>query len=314
MLQVDNTRRNTARECKRKDYWSNVRGIKPTQGSTAIRYGVIWHAGMEGFYSHIMEHGWTRDGKAIEQAVTFTKEAWAEQNSQQTFVEDYRTLENCLRALILYMGHFNHDEGMLEVTSVEQVFKIKIEVDSPEKFPYVYKAGGFWFTGRLDVGVRLNGRQWLQEHKSTGKSLSQQKQLLRRDPQLIGYSFASEKIMEEPEGCLISLHQLIAYKSKTTGLYGEAKMDFDRVPEIYTEGDIEEWKTALIGTAEEILLEEERQIWPKDGDCYHYGQCAFTRLCEQNVPLGEEVLEGFIEREPWDVTKTVPESEVIVVD
>jgi hypothetical protein len=315
MLLLDNTKRDQARACKRKNYWISERDLKPAQGSTSLRYGSIWHAGQEGFYKHIMEHGWTRDGGALTQAVTFAKKEWEVQNEKQTFYDDYRTLENCLRALILYIAHFNHDEGMLQVTSVERVFKINMGCETEKEskaFPRIHEAGGFWFTGRLDAGIELDSRPWDLEHKTTGEALSKQKLRLHRSPQNIGYFYAARRLSKEPpEGCLISLHHLSAYKSKVTGLYGDAKVDFDRVPEIYTDGDIEEWRLSLMSTAEEILFEQERQIWPKDGDCYRYGQCPYTPLCQQNTPLGEEILEGYI-IDPWDVTTTVPEEEVIV--
>ena len=59
-------------------------------------------------------------------------------------------------------------------------------------------------------------------------------------------------------------------------------------------------------TAERILRNEERNLWPMQQDnCYQYGRCSFAALCEQNVPLGEEVLEGFHEEEPWEVAKGI---------
>jgi len=316
MLHLDNTNRSTWETCKRKYYYQVERNLIPFKGSTALRYGIVWHKAMEGFYSHIQEHGWTRDGKAVEQAITFAKEEWDSQNENRVFEDDYRTLENLMRALVAYISHFNHDEGMLRVVSTERVFKILITAPNPDWFPWVDDEGGFYFTGRLDAEVLLDARPWQLEFKTTGQPLSLQKQRLHRNPQNIGYDFASRLTSPEPpEGCLISLHQLTAYKSKTTGLYGEPKIDFDRVPEIYTDGDIEEWKLSLIEAANEILLEKMRGLWPMRWDnCYLYGNCTYSNLCSQNAPLGKEVTEGFIEREPWDVTKTVPESEVIVVD
>jgi len=271
---------------------------------------------MEGLYRHIMKHGWTRDGKAIECAVAAAKESWAEQTAKQIFVDDYRTLENCLRALVMYLAHFNYDEGMLKVISVEQVFKIKMYPDKGKHFPLIRKEEGFWFTGRLDLGIDLTDRPWHVEHKSTGQSIAIQESRLHRNPQNIGYTYASQRISEEPpEGCLVAIHHLSAYKSRTTGLYGEPKIDFKRIPQIYTDGDIESWRVSLFDTAEKILRNKERELWPmKHSNCYRYGRCTYAPLCEQNAPLGEEMLEGFFEDEPWDVTEQVPEKELIVIE
>ena len=270
-----------------------------------------------------MEHGWTRDGKAIECAVAAAKTSWAEQTAKQTFIDDYRTLENCLRALVMYLSHFNYDEGMLKVTSVEQVFKIRMKPGNDERWFKAWPHGeghvppeGFWFTGRLDLGIELTGRPWHVEHKSTGEAIVRQESRLHRNPQNIGYTYASQQISEEPpEGCLVAIHQLNAYKSKTTGLYGEPKIDFKRVPQIYTDGDIESWRISLFNTAETILRNEERQLWVmKHSNCYRYGRCTYAALCEQNVPLGEEILEGFFEDEPWDVTEMVPEEDLVIIE
>lgn len=318
MLKLDNTKRGQM-HCDRDYYWQSVRHLKPNFGSTALRYGITWHSAMEGLYRHIMEHGWLRDGKAIEAAVTAAKEAWAEQSSKQTFVDDYRTLENCLRSLVMYLSHFNYDEGMLKVTSVEQVFKISMtpqDCVDELNFPLITTEGGFWFTGRLDLGIEMTDRPWHVEHKTSGQAIALQESRLHRNPQNIGYTYASQRISEDPpEGCLVALHHLSAYKSRTTGLYGEPKIDFKRVPQIYTDGDIESWRVSLFNTAESILRNEERGLWPMNFDnCYRYGRCTYAPLCEQNVPLGEEILEGFFEDEPWDVTEQVPEEELIVIE
>jgi hypothetical protein len=273
---------------------------------------------MEGFYKHIMKHGWTRDGKAIECAVAGAKKSWAEETAKQIFKDDYRTLENCLKSLILYMGHFNYDEGMLKITAVEQVFKIRMGPASSEEqkqFPLV-AAEGFWFTGKLDLGVELDMRPWDLDQKTTGQSIIQQESRLNRSAQLMGYTYAGQQILEEPpEGTLIAIHHLSAYKSKVTGLYGEPKIDFKRVPQIYTDGDIESWKISLMDSAENILRNEARGVWPmKHDNCYRYGRCTYAALCEQNAELGNEILEGFFEDEPWDVTKTVPAEQLIVIE
>jgi len=318
MLVLDNTKREQFVTCDRNHYWQFERHLKPNQGSTAKRYGITWHAIMEGFYKHIMEHGWTRDGKAIECAVTCGKESWAEQSAKQYFEDDYRTLENCLRSLVAYISHFNYDEGMLKVTSVEQVFKIKIDTTPAEEavFPYVHEAGGIYFAGRLDLGIEMDLRPWHVEHKTTGTSITLQESRLHRNPQNIGYTFASQKISEEPpEGCLVAIHHLSAYKSKTTGLYGDAKIDFKRIPQIYTDGDVLSWRTSLLDTANRILENKLRGVWPMCFDnCYRYGRCTYAPLCEQNAKLGDEILEGFFEDEPWDVTESVPKEELIVVE
>ena len=310
MLVLDNTKKSQRVTCDRKYYWQYERHIKPTQGSTALRYGIVWHAGKEGFYGYIKEHGWLHDGKALEAAMLAAKDEWDSYSSKQTFYEDYRTLENYMQSLIAYVAHFNHDEGMLKINHVERKFKILMAVRhglEEQQFPRVAK-DGVLFAGRLDADIELNGRPWQMEQKTTGQALSMQKNRLRRNPQAIGYTYADKRLGNDTDGCLVVLHHLSAYKSKTTGLYGKAKIDFDRVPQIFTEEDLESWRQSFLFNAEVILWNRERNIWPMQQDnCYQYGSCPFTRLCEQNARLGEEILEGYFEDTPWD---PAPDAEI----
>lgn len=309
MLELDNTKRSQFTACDRKYYWQYKRNLRPNQGSTALRYGIVWHSGKEGFYNHIKEHNWTHDGGAFEAAVKAAKDSWEEVSKKQSFYDDYRTFENYIQSLIAYIAHFNYDEGMLKVVETERPFKLSMKLSPKEEksFPLIAQEG-LAFTGRIDAEVLLNGTLWQLEQKTTGQALSVQKQRLHRNPQLIGYAYAGQRLSpEEPsEGTLIVLHHLSAYKSKKTGEYGKPKIDFERIPQIYTDGDFASWRLSFLDTAERILRNEERNLWPMQQDnCYQYGRCSFAALCEQNAPLGEEVLEGFYEEEPWEVAKGV---------
>ena len=310
MLELDNSKRSQFTTCNKKYYYSYIRNLRPNQGSSALRYGITWHAGMDAFYNHIKENGWTHDGEAVKAALEAAKIAWEEESSKQTFYNDYRTLENYVQSLMAYVSHFNYDEGMLKVVKTERPFKLKMQLSPVEEdlyFPLIaYK--GLAFTGKIDAEVLLNGRLWQLEHKTTGQALSVQKNRLHRSPQLIGYAYAGLRLNPEdpPEGGLVVLHHLSAYKSKVTGEYGKLKVQFERVPQMFTEGDFASWRLSFLNTAESILRNQERNFWPVQLDnCYQYGRCSFAPLCEQNAPLGEEILEGFYVTEPWEVAKGV---------
>lgn len=309
-LELDNTKRSQFITCDRRYYWQYIRNLRPLQGSTALRYGITWHSMIEAFYSHIKEHGWQHDGKAIEAAIAAAKASWEEISSKQSFYDDYRTLENCIQALLSYIGHFNYDEGMLKVVKTERPFKLSMKLSASEEqaFPLVAQKG-LLFAGRIDAEVLLNGRLWQLEQKTTGQALSVQKARLHRSSQLIGYTYAGQRLSKEaeaPDGTLMVLHHLSAYKSKKTGEYGNPKIDFERIPQIYTDGDLQSWRLSFLDTADRILRNEERNVWPMQYDnCYQYGRCSFAALCEQNQPLGEEILDGFYEDEPWSPAKDV---------
>jgi len=271
---------------------------------------------MEGFYSHIAENGWTRDGKAIERAVQMAQVEWVRVSDKQEFWDDYRTLENCFKSLIAYVDHFAHDEGLMKVLESEKVFMLRMSPTAEETrlFPHLIT---FWFTGRCDLEVELSGRQWLNEFKSTGQSLALQASRLNRSPQVMGYNYAASRILKIiPEGSLITLHHLSAYKSKKTGLYGNPKIDFKRVPQVFFEEDLRNWRHHMMRAAQNVQLCIKADYFPMNLDsCYTYGACSYLSLCEQNRPVGEEILDNyFIDPDPWDVTTEVPEEDLVIVE
>lgn len=309
MLELDNSKRSQFVTCPRKYYYSYEKNLRPSQGSTALRYGIVYHAAMDAFYNHVKERGWTHDGKAVEVALEAAKTSWEEESSKQTFYNDYRTMENFVQSLMAYISHFHFDEGMLEVVKTERPFKLRMNLSPGEEwdFPLLTKEG-LAFTGKIDAEILLNGRLWQLEHKTTGQALSVQKKRLHRSPQLIGYAYAGQRLNPEdpPEGGLVTLHHLSAYKSKVTGEYGKAKIQFERIPQMFTEGDFISWRLSFLSTAEMILRNKEINLWPVQLDhCYQFGRCSYAPLCEQNTPLGEEILEGFHETEPWNVAEGV---------
>ena len=57
MLELDNSKRSQFVTCPRKYYYSYIRNLRPSQGSTALRYGIVYHAGKDAFYNYIKEKG-----------------------------------------------------------------------------------------------------------------------------------------------------------------------------------------------------------------------------------------------------------------
>jgi hypothetical protein len=308
MLKIDNTKREAFERCPRLYYWPYVKNYKRTTGNTALRYGSTWHAGMEGFYGHIAEHGWSRDGKAIEKAADAMKKKWDEETAlYDEWYEDYRTLENCFSAFVKYVSVFAADEGMLKVIAPEQAFKIEMDIRGKNDID------PFYFTGQIDNVIDLNLVPWQMEHKTTGQAIHIQMQRLQRKAQMIGYFFAGRVIHKAnpPQGSLIVLHHLSAYKSRSkdpnkAGKYGTPKIEFERCPQIFSDNDIKYWKESLLYTVSKIQKCTKEDFWPMQFDsCFTYGRCSFANLCEQCRPLGEEVLDGYFIGPEWDVSKDV---------
>ncbi len=309
MLQLDNSKRSTFVSCPKKYYYEYIANLQSIYGSSALRYGTCFHAGLEGYYEYIRVKGWIRDGEAVKAAILNAKKAWDEETALfNSFYEDYRNFHNLVLALTSYFNHFSGDAGFLEVISPEKAFKIKI----------TDKTGfAFYFTGKIDLKIKLNGLIWGNEFKTSGYNLKIQADRIQKSPQIIGYSYALKETsdaLELPEGYLTTLHQITSRKKKD-GEYGKLTIDFIRPPQIFSPEDIYYWRESILFTAKSLESCIKNKCFPKYYDsCYQYGRCKFMNLCEQNVPPGEEMTEGYQERIPWDVLKTVKEGAIIEIE
>lgn len=312
---LDNTLRMCFMECRRKFYLQHVLHIRSLFGSTALRYGSTWHAGMEAFYGHIQQHGWTRDGKAVEAAFAGMKREWDEISSKERFYLDYRTLENCFLSFTQYLAAFTADEGMLKVIATERPFKIHMELENKEEEKLFPGLQPFHFTGKVDMEIELNGMRWIDEHKTTGQAIDEQARRLNRSAQVMGYTYATVRRSEDrktaPEGALITLHHLSCRKSTAKGRegeYGNPKIEFKRVPQIFNDNDIHQWRMSLLSTAFDIQRERERNLWPMNHDsCYNYGKCPYLSICESSNSIEKLRIDPdlYYYGEAWEVSRDV---------
>lgn len=303
-LKIDNTKRSCASTCLRKYFYEHMLHVRPLIGSTALRYGIVWHEAMDAFYTHIKDFGWTRDGRAVQAAVMVAQRAWVEYTKESTFYDDYRTLSNLLRSLLQYISHFAHDEGILQVLHSERTFRIPI-IPTEEEHEMFPDLEPFFFTGIIDLEVELNSRPWIFDHKTTAQELTRQSARLQRAAQFIGYSYAASITAEDrelPDGFLVVFHQLLARKSKKTQEYGEPKIDFQRSAQLFTEEDVADWRVSIMEQAERIQRSIRLNRWPMEFDsCYNFGQCPYTQLCDSHRPLDNLILDGYRISDPWDV-------------
>lgn len=303
ILVLDNTKRSCAQACLRKYYWQHIKGLQPEYGSTALRFGSTWHAILEGYYTHIMNHGWKNDGDALHAALKQGQEEWAKESEGRIFYDDYRTFENAAQLFLAYVNHYQFDMGMIDVIAPERVFRAEMRLTENDKtlFPLLASLTNVFFTGQIDMQLKMSGSKWIMEHKSTGQALTYQTQRLNRSAQIKGYSWASEEVLGfRPEGVLVS-HAHCSSRKKKDGDYGKLTLDFARTPQVFSANDLEEWRVSFLAACEMIAQEHMRKLWPCNYDsCYQFGSCTYIRLCEQNRPLDETITEGFIVSH-WDV-------------
>ena len=284
-IYLDNSGRALLDFCERKFFLQRILNLEPKRGSNALRYGKVWHALLEGYYSSIKDRGWNEF--ALVRASAYGLRAWEELCEKQSFEDDYRTLDAANESLLEYHSQFFFsDKGMLEVIQTEQIFQIPLEFD-PKKFRFL-SGNEVIFYGRLDLQVTLNGVPWIVEHKTTSHSAKMQAERLHRSPQTMGYAYAGKHALDfVAEGCLVCIHQISAGKKKD-GTYGSVNRKFIRSPQIYTEKDLESWKDSFLSAADRLVYCLERDFLPMRYDsCYSYGRCKYCPLCERNLSIEE---------------------------
>lgn len=305
-LILDNTKRSTFRQCKAKYYLQHKKGLQPNYGSTALRYGTTWHGIQEGYHKYVMEHGWPESQNdfilALSAGLEFGKEKWDKETSKKEYMDDYKNFNTAVDAFNDYLIFFADDKNFVEVIATEKKFECEILPENDLEAKLLSRLPPIIFTGKIDLGIRMDNMNWLLDFKTTGWILNQVILKANRSPQLLGYSYAGKHVLDfEPVGCLCSFAYLGSSKSKVTGNWGKVRFDFRRVPQLYTDEDIVAWKLSFIDTCLDITRTEEDNLWTQSFDnCYQYGACPYLKLCQQHVPFEDLNLEGFHE-DPWDV-------------
>lgn len=296
LLRIDNTIRSCANTCLRKYYFEYQRHLVPLAGSTALRYGICWHAAMEAIYKDLHDGNFSPEGTGA-RAIVAAAQAWKEYSASADFYDDYRTFENLAESLSQYMNHYTAEFADVRVLELEKAFAI-LMTPSPNQAKF-YGTTPFYFTGRLDGRVEEFGAEWVLENKTTGRNLPSARAQLNRSAQFVGYAYASGLSQ-----VMVNFHQLTSTKSKKTGEYGKVTINFSRDPQVYTPEVVEEWKDSLFETAGRIQNAIHHDNFPPNFDnCFQFGRCRYANLCEQYVHPTKVNTEGYTIREPWDVAK-----------
>jgi hypothetical protein len=302
-LRIDNSKRSSFVECPRKFFWKFERNLTGEYGSTALRYGRTWHVMLHAFYDTIQKHGWQAREQALTNALMHGKKEWDSLTLEQIFYDDFRTFENLCELIMGYVVTYEHEEQNAQVIHTEQVFAVPMVLTPAEQILYP-ELQEVIFTGKIDLQIELSGMKWVWDHKTTGNSIERVGTTLKRDPQFLGYTYASRKVLDFiPVGFMVNMTMSSSRKNKD-GVYGKLTTDFRRLPQLYSEGDLESWRSGFIHTCSRIAWCYQHDMWPMQHDaCYNFGkECTYTRLCEQNRPIPDTRTEGYLEI-PWDVEK-----------
>lgn len=289
ILHLDNTYRGLF-SCPRKLWLQGIKHIKSTKGSQPLRYGSTWHGFMEGYYSYIKHNGWSAKDKAIANALEYGTKVWdIETAKYDTWIDDYRTFQQCGKAFAQYLTEAIHDEHSMQIIDTETKFCSEMPLSSQEtlRYPALASLDKLYFHGRVDLRIKLQGMGWIVDHKTTGQSLGMQAERMYRSAQFLGYSYAAKYFLEfDTEGCFAYFHQLTSRKSKVTEEWGSVTCNFLRQPQIFTDTDYANWRDSFLYTAAKLTECIVANDFPMQFDqCYQYGRCTYLNICQGNIPF-----------------------------
>lgn len=197
---VTDSRLKAFRLCKRKHFYAYELGRRPIVDAEALRFGSLWHAGLEGWWS------WWRDIKppegpgAVETALAAIRR-YAEGLPDDAGVDEW----DLARAEALLLGY--HERWALamwdwEVLAVEERFEAPLVNPVSGQPSRTFRLGG-----KIDALARHRetSEVWLVEHKTAGGDISPASDYwprLRIDGQVSMYYVGAEALGHRVAGCL----------------------------------------------------------------------------------------------------------------
>lgn len=296
VLVLDNTFRERYRDCKMKYNLSVNHGIMPDKGSTALRYGAVFHKVLDAYYSFILINGWAKQDQAIEPALAAGQEEWYKLSRKQHFDDDYRSFENLATGFLSYINYTNsiEDFNYLTIVATEEKFEVPIHRETREERLLYGHLPPIMFTGRIDLRMQVGGLNWINDFKTTGWHINDLMNKMHRSMQLLGYSYAKDLLYDDvTSGCMVTAHFVKSSKLKS-GDWGKLSLDNQRMPVIFSDSDLQEWRKAFLDTCKDLNSSYSDRVWPCSFDnCYQYGQCTYYSLCTQHRAVEDMNLEGF---------------------
>lgn len=296
-LTLSNSSRNTFNICPKFWYWKYIRGLYLPYGSTALRFGSVWHSILDFYYKGKIL-GQPR--KAIE-ITQFANERWIEESKDREFIEDYRTFDTLLD---LFFNHYliNYANDELFPLASEREITLPIYKDS---------SCTIIFNGILDRLACFAGSHniVLIDDKTTSDYTHASSKLLR-NPQLLGYAYACRELQltEQPVNTIMQNNTFFSARKKRDETYGEMTIGFSRPIYILDEQDLDIWKVMYIDTAKQILTRYKENNWTQNLSSCLQGwgvnktECQYLELCTNGEHL------HLIERYKIDIKNKIIET------
>lgn len=205
-----NSEMQTFRDCRRKWWFSYVRGLRPEVAAKALTFGAAFHAGCESFYRTIADwRGKKTDDEVFEQAVASAHTAldhvfaeWVDAvwNSGSTLGDDFfedvkQTVQLARWCLLHYVTVFRGDITRLVPIAIEKPFSIVVR-DKAGRPQNHLRYEGVWDLVAWDP---VFNDLVIFDHKTTSGTLDGIDRRVELDPQMGGYLYALREMIRAGE-------------------------------------------------------------------------------------------------------------------
>ncbi len=273
------TRMGTLLGCPRKHFWRYEVGLRPISDAAALRFGSAWHLGMEA--------RWQGLGFELALAVALGQ------------AERFSELEAATLAGLLagYFAHYGAGE-IVKTLHPEQEFRMPLA-----------GSRSFDVAGKIDgLGVLVDGRLCLLEHKTCGEDISPDSEYwsrLRFNPQIYQYVLAARALGWDVAVVLYDVTRKPSIRQKQTETaeqFGERlAADTKARPEFYfarrevpvLDQDVAEFEVQRLELSRLILLlraaarraRRPEHAWPRNCGGMTCRFCEFESFCMQNISV-----------------------------
>ena len=290
----DNTALNNFQTCQKKYEYFIRSGIVPPDTSEPLAFGIALHAGREKYQLLTMSGVTHLD--ASDAAVRRFTEVWDEEMPARmkvpTKVSDRRGKNNGTRLLLGYLGKYGS-------------FTKPLHIEVPFAVHIGRSPGGedVLVSGIIDEICEFNGQTYVLDLKTSsyepdGRFFS----AFHTSSQMMGYVHCVEETLGIPiAGAMIHavwVRSIGSVKPRKVSLPDHFRADVIT----YTPEQLDEWKTNVLHTVDDIKSAEKRNYFRFNwGDaCKNYGGCEYVKICGATPLIRPQIINNDYKRSTWN--------------
>jgi hypothetical protein len=270
------------RECRRKAYYRDVLGLVSKERIAALDMGRAIHLGLEEWYR---SRSLWRAKEAID---GLYERLVSTANGETAGLEQEREIAFCI--LRGYSRCYQFDQEPFKIEKLE--YEFRVPVINPGSG---YRSRWFDFAGKVDALVTMQGRYWLLEHKTVGRTDERLNLKLPLESQTEGYIYGLQRQLGiKLQGVIYNIIQKPLLRPRVD----EEPKDFaERVGQDYLQRPEFYFKRLPLYKSRDQIASFERELYQlsvefrrcrsfyrNDRACSIWSGCSYRPLCLEDTP------------------------------